>query len=66
MFKNEFIPEEPLFSNSGMHLKEGSVDGWFHRKEEEFVDKECITGSSQNILITFRRSSTAYSGRQSS
>ena len=55
MFKNEFMPEEPIFSNSGMNFKEGVNRGWFYRKAEEDMDKELIAGLSQIITITFRR-----------
>ena len=49
MFKNDFLPEEPLMGNCGHNFKEGNNNGWFHRKTEETWDKELIAGI-ENLL----------------
>ena len=53
LLKNEFFPEEPLMSNSCLNFKEGNNGGWIHRKLEEWMDKECITGMFQNSPSIF-------------
>merc|ERR1719211_590390 len=42
MFKNDFLPDEPVLGNCGHNFKEGNNNGWFHRKMEKEWDKELI------------------------